>query len=242
VTIRRAGRIIGALFLSGFLFYGGGSFLIASTTDNATPLPQNAASLGQLSAGATLLLLNSVAVAAIGILAFRVLRSRHRRTANVYLAARGVEAALLALAPLATLTLVLVTRGDAGASNADSAVQSLARTAVENSESAYWIAMATLSVGSIFFCRTLLTSALLPRLLAVWGMVGYAAFAFGSVMQLAGFGVGLALSAPGGLFELAAGSYLLVKGFGAEPPQSLAGTYRAPTPTTAGLTTSHAAR
>jgi Domain of unknown function (DUF4386) len=74
-------------------------------------------------------------------------------------------------------------------------------------------------------CRTLVTSALLPRLLAVWGMVGYATFAFGSVLQLAGFGVGLALSAPCGPFELAAGSYLLVKGFGAEPPQSVAGTH-----------------
>jgi hypothetical protein len=62
------------------------------------------------------------------------------------------------------------------------------------------------------FCRTLLISELLPRLLAIGGMVGYAIFAVGSVLQLSGYPVGLVLSAPGGLFEVAAGSYLLVKG------------------------------
>jgi len=45
----------------------------------------------------------------------------------------------------------------------DGDLQSLARTAVENSQSAYWLAMATLGVGSIFFCRALIRSALLLR-------------------------------------------------------------------------------
>ena len=35
----------------------------------------------------------------------------------------------------------------------------------------------------------------------------------GSVLQLSGYPVGLLLSAPGGLFEVAAGTYLPVKGF-----------------------------
>lgn len=213
------GPLVGALFLSAFLLYGGGSFLIASTTDGATPLPHNSASLGQLCAGATLLLINSVAVATIGALAFRVLRRRHHRTPQVYLATRTAEAVLLALAPVGTLTLTLATRASAQTSNAtDSGLQSLALTAVEHSQSAYWLAMATLGVGSILFCRALMRSALLPRFLAVWGMVGYAVFALGSVLELAGYGVGLALSAPGGLFEVSAGCYLLVNGFGAAVP------------------------
>lgn len=73
--------------------------------------------------------------------------------------------------------------------------------------------MAVLGVGSIFFCRALLKSALLPRFLAVWGMVGYTVFALGSVLEIAGYGVGFALSAPGGLFEVTAGVFLLIKGF-----------------------------
>jgi Domain of unknown function (DUF4386) len=241
MTTRKTGHIVGALFLSGFFLYGGGSFLVASTTDSANQLPDNAASLGQLSAGATLLLLNSVAVATIGTLAFRVLRRRHHRSANLYLATRTIEAVLLALAPLGTLTLTLLTRGSAETSMAtDSGLQSLARTAVENSHSAYWLAMATLGVGSIFFCLALMRSALLPRFLAVWGMVGYAVLALGSVLELAGYGVGLTLSAPGGLFEVAAGSYLLVKGFRVAVPERVAGADLTPRSPTVGVTTSQA--
>jgi hypothetical protein len=244
MTTKNAGRIVGALILSGFFLYGGGSFLVASTADSATALPENATSLSQLSAGSTLLLLNSVAVASIGALAFRVLRRRHHRTARLYLATRTVEAVLLALAPLGTLTLTFLTSGSGETSNTTgSAWQSLARTAVEHGESAYWLAMATLGVGSVFFCEALLRSALLPRFLAGWGMVGYAIFALGSVLQLLGYGVGLPLSAPGGLFEVTAGSYLLVKRFGAATPQTGADAY--PTPRTTPIaattaTTSHA--
>ena len=220
MTTRTAGRVVGALILAGFLLYGGGSFLIASATGNATPVPENTTSLGQLTAGAVLLLLNSVAVAAIGVLVLPVLRRDHRRTAHTYLVTRTVEAVLLALAPVGMLTLVLLDHGGAETSNAtDSGLAGLARTAAENSQSAYWVAMAALGVGSIFFCAALLRSALLPRPLAIWGVVGYAVFALGSVLELAGYGVGLALSVPGGLFEVAAGSFLVVKGFRHTMPQ-----------------------
>ena len=211
---RTAGRAVGGLFLSALFLYGGGTFLVASTTGGATPVPENAASLGQLTAGATLLLLNSAAVVTIGALAYRVLRREHRRTAVAYLATRTVEAVLLALAPLGMLTLALLTPGSAQTPTVpDSGLSGLARTLVANSDSAYGIAMATLGVGSILFCWALLRSGLLPRFLAAWGMAGYAIFALGSVLQLTGYVVGLAMSIPGGLFEVAACSYLLVKGF-----------------------------
>jgi hypothetical protein len=219
LTARTAGRAVGGLILSAFFLYGGGSLLVDSTTGATAPVPENAASLEHLSVGAILLLLNSAAVATIGVVAFRVLRRRHRRTANAYLAIRTVEAVLLALAPLSTLALALLARGDSNAStDTGSRWEDLARIAVDNSEAMYWLAMATLGLGSIFFCRALLRTALLPRFLAIWGMAGYAVFALGSVLQLTGYGVGLVMSAPGGLFEVVAGCYLLVKGFPEEAP------------------------
>jgi hypothetical protein len=241
MTTRTAGRFIGALLLSAFVLYGGGEFLIASTSDNATPLPQNAASLGLLSAGATLVLLNSLAVATIGAVAFRVLRRRHSRTAALYLATRSVEAVLLALAPLGTLMLALQARGSVEAPNASHpGLQGLSRAAVENGPTAYWLAMATLGVGSVLFCWALMRSDLLPRFLAAWGMVGYAIFAVGSVLELGGYGVGLILAAPGGLFEVAAGCYLLARGFQAAGPGSLADSHPTPGSATAELATSSA--
>ncbi len=214
ITDKTAGRVTGGLFLSAVLLYGGGTFLVTAATDGAVGLPHNAGSLLQLSAGATLLLANSVAVTGIGALAFRVLRGPHPRTGSAYLLTRAAEALLLGLAPVGMLLLVGIAGSGGGASDGSgSGLGSLARAAVENGEPTYWVAMTILGVGSVFFCRTLLTSGLLPRLLAAGGMVAYAAFALGSALQLAGYEVGLALSAPGGLFEVAAGSLLLIKGF-----------------------------
>ena len=205
---RTTGRIVGGLFLSAFFLYGGGSLLILSSNGNDAALPENAASLWQLCAGSALLLLNSAAVLTIGALAFRVLRREYRRTASAYLTTRTVEAVLLALAPLGTLLLALSASGSSGP----------ARTLVENADTAYWVAMTTLGVGSLFFCLALLKSGLLPPVLAAGGVAGYAIFALGGVLELSGVGVGLILSGPGALFEVSAGMYLLVKGFRAVVP------------------------
>ena len=219
MATRTAGRVVGALILAAFLLYGGGSFLVDSSSSSAIPLPTNAASVGRLFAGAVLLLVNSAAVVVVGALAFRVLRERHRRTAYTYLATRTVEGVLLALAPLGLCFLVVVGRhDDDGSVAAGSGLAGLARTAAESGQSTYWVAMTVLGVGSIFFCRALSRMSLLPRALALWGVIGYAIFALGGVLEIAGYGVGLALSVPGGLFEVAAGSFLLARGFRTAAP------------------------
>lgn len=202
-SLKTTGRIVGALFLSALFLYGGGSFLVFSSVGDDTAVPANADSLAQLCAGSALLLLNSVAVITIGALAFRVIRREHPNTAHLYLGTRLAEGLLLALAPLGTLLLAMFGSGQPG----------LVRTIVENSATAYSVAMAILGVGSIFFCWVLLKSGLLPRILAAYGITGYAIFALGSVLSLSGYGVELIMSIPGGLFEVTAGSYLLAKGF-----------------------------
>jgi hypothetical protein len=73
--------------------------------------------------------------------------------------------------------------------------------------------MIAVGLGGLVFCRVLFRSALVPRLLAAWGLVGYAIFAAGAVLEVLGYGVGLALSVPGGLFELALGVLLIGRGF-----------------------------
>lgn len=205
-SLRTTGRLVGALFVSAFLLYGGGQYLILSAVGEDVAVPVNASSLTLLCAGSVLLLLNSTAVITIGVLAFRVLRRDYRGIATLYLGTRGVEAVLLALAPAGTL--VLAVSGSRG--------PGVARTLVENAAPAYSTAMAILGVGSIFFCWVLLKSGLLPRGLAAWGIAGYAIFALGSVLQLAGYEVELVMSIPGGLFEVTAGLYLMAKGF--RPP------------------------
>jgi hypothetical protein len=170
---RTTGRIVGVLFLAAFLCYGVGSALVARPV------------------GPALMLLNSVVVATIGVLVFRVLRRPNLRTAATYLIARALEAALLAVG-----VVLLVGMGS-----------------VDGNSLAYQSAMLILGLGSVPFCRALLRDRFVPGWLAVWGVMGYGVLAAGALLELVGLDVGLVLTIPGGLFELALGLILMARGF-----------------------------
>jgi hypothetical protein len=89
----------------------------------------------------------------------------------------------------------------------------LALVAREGNRYAYQIGMISLGLGSLLFCRVLFRARLVPGFMAVWGLVGYAIFLTGSMLEVLGYGVGLALSVPGGLFEIALAVLLVAKGF-----------------------------
>ena len=146
---------------------------------------------GMLALGVGMMLANSVAVLTIGVLLVPVIRPHSPAVAKVYLATRIFEAAFLAMGAIA-----------------------LVAGSAELNVVAYNTAMAGLGIGSLFFCVVLYRSGLVPRFLAVWGFIGYAAFAAGSLLELAGvLGAGLIGAAPGGLFEIFFAVWLIVRGF-----------------------------
>ena len=142
--------------------------------------------------GALLMLVNSAVVAGIGVLAFPVLRPHSELTAHAYLVGRAVEAALLAVGVVFLLLPEPVPAGN---------------------HYSYQVAMMAVATAGVLFCRVLLRARLVPRAIAVWGIVGYAVFLLGAVLEVLGYGVGVALSVPGGLFEIALGVLLIAKGF-----------------------------
>src|SRR5205085_11475797 len=74
----------------------------------------------------------------------------------------------------------------------------------------YNVAEAGLGIGSLFFCALLFRTGLVPRFLAVWGFIGYACFAGGTLLELFGVaGAGLVAAIPGGLFEVPFGVWLI---------------------------------
>ena len=182
INARRIARGVGTLFLAAFLLYGIGSSIATTASPGAL-----------LTTGAVMMLLNSVAVVAIGALMLPVLRPHAPSTAVGYLATRIFEGSFLAIGAIALLV-----------------------GAADTNFLAYNIAMAGLGIGSLFFCVALYRSRLVPRILAVWGFVGYAAFATGCFLELAGVaGAGLVSTIPGGLFEILFAIWLIVRGFGA---------------------------
>jgi hypothetical protein len=181
INARLTARIVGTLMLAAFLLYGIGNSI--ATTASPGPL---------LTTGAVMMLLNSLAVVAIGVLMLPVLRPHAPAVAVIYLATRIFEGAFLAVGAIALLAGV-----------------------PDTNFLAYNIAMAGLGIGSLFFCVALYRSGLVPRFLAVWGFVGYASFATGCFLELAGVaGVGLVSTVPGGLFEIFFAIWLIARGFG----------------------------
>ena len=207
-------RLIGALFLLGFLSYGVGNALVASVTDAPDFLSTISAHQTTLVLGAFLMLLNSVVDIGKGVLFFPILERHSKRTALAYLAAMIVEVVLLAVGVLGLLMIVpLAQQGvDAGQASAGWAT-ALGSLGVQWNTMAYQIAEMALGLGGDFLCSLLYRTRLIPRLLAGWGVVGYAILMAGFIAEIFGIHIGLIFSIPGGLFELALGIWLLIKGF-----------------------------
>jgi hypothetical protein len=198
-------RLIGALFLAGFLFYGVGFTLVTSVVGQADFLPSIAAHRTTLVVGAFLMLLNMPVDIAKGVLFFPILNRHGRRTALAYLAMMSAEAVMLAIGVL--FLLMVIPLHDRVA---DPMFGSLA---VDANDVAYQIGEFLLGLVGIFLCAGLLRSGLIPRYLAWWGAAGYALLMSGNIADLFGLHMGTALSLPGGLFEVVLGVWLIITGF-----------------------------
>lgn len=212
MSTQSRGRVVGSLFLLAFAAYLTGSAMVDSGSGTTDLLPAVPDHQTQIAAGGLLMLLNSAAVAGIGVMVLPVLKQHDKIAAYAYLVSRTVEAVLLAVGVVFVLLLVPLAT-EYAAVGADPVLPAIGRLALEGNQYAYQVAMIAVGLGGLVFCRVLFRSALVPRLLAAWGLVGYAIFAAGAVLEVLGYGVGLALSVPGGLFELALGVLLIGRGF-----------------------------
>jgi hypothetical protein len=164
--------------------------------------------------GAVLWLSTVAGDAAHGILMFPVLKPHSERAAVGYLTARIIDATFIAV--MALLILVQIPVGieylNAGSSDT-SYLQALSAVLTEANLYAYEFAMITVGVAGLILCSMFYRAQLVPRLLAVWGLIGYAILLLGSVLQVFGFNLNSIQAIPGGLWELFIGVWLIVKGF-----------------------------
>ena len=133
-------RLIGALFLLGFLFYGVGSGLVTSVTGAPDFLSTISAHQTTLVLGAFLMLLNTAVDVGKGVLFFPILEKHGKRTALAYLAAMIVEVVLLDVGVLALLMIVPLAQQavDAGQASVGWA-KALGSLAVQSNTMAYQI-------------------------------------------------------------------------------------------------------
>lgn len=203
-------RLIGALFLTGFVVYGVGGVLVTSVTGAPDFLKTLSAHQTILLLGAFLMLLNTVVDVAKGVLFFPILEHHGKRTALAYLATMIVEVVLLDVGVLALLMIVPLSRqhgADAGVA------QALGSLAVQANALAYQIAEMALGVGCIFLCALLFRTRLIPRFLSIAGLIGYPILVAGTIAEIFGLHIGLLLTIPGMVFELVLPFWLFIKGF-----------------------------
>jgi hypothetical protein len=136
-----------------------------------------------------------VAIVAIGVLMYRVLKTVNSRLAIGYPLMRVAEFAVSAV--LSVYLLVQLQEFD---------------------NHLLWVYVPT-GIGGLILTYLLYTSRLVPRFIAGLGLVGYALLLVGVVLGFAGTvdpnsGSGLALLAPGGVFEfIVLPIWLIAKGF-----------------------------
>ena len=215
MTTKTSSRLIGALFLAGFIVYGVGFGLVTSVIGAPDFLTTISATQTTLVLGAFLMLLNTVVDVGKGVLFFPILENHHgKRTALAYLSALTVQVVLLDIGVLCLLMLVPLSKYAVTAGGASAALATaIGALLIQANAMAYQIGQATLGVGGVFLCLLLFRTRLIPRWLSAWGLVGYAIHVAGAVAEIFGIHVSLVLLIPGGLFELALGFWLLIKGF-----------------------------
>ena len=207
-------RLLGALFLAGFLFYGGGLALVTSVVSAPDFMSTIATHQTALIAGAFLMLLVTITDVGKGVLFFPILEDHGKRTAVVYLAAIVVQVVFLDLGALFILMLIPLGQiaAEAGAASASWA-PALGTLLAESNTIAYNVGQAILTFGGVFLCLLLFRTRLIPRVLAGLGVVGYVLHAAGSISEIFGLPLSLVLLIPGGIFEVGIAFWLIIKGF-----------------------------
>ncbi|MBE1875643.1 DUF4386 domain-containing protein [Myceligenerans pegani] len=210
-------RLIGILFLAGFLLYGTGNALVTSVADGQDLLASVPAHATLLALGAFLMLTNTAADIGKAVLFFPVVDQYGRKTALTYLAAMILQVVLMATGALAVLMLVPLARESAEAGpEAGGWATPLANLALDANELGYQAGQLALSVGAFVLVVLLYRTRLVPRWLAGLGLAGYVLHAAGSAAELFGVHISLVLLIPGALFEIGLAVWLLVRGFDPE--------------------------
>ncbi|MEO6509934.1 MAG: DUF4386 domain-containing protein [Nocardioides sp.] len=209
MTRTAVSRLIGLLFLAGFVTYGIGSGLVTSVVGGDDFLASVPTHETTLRIGVFLMMLNTAVDVGKAIVFFPVLEQYDRRTALTYLSTMIVEVVLMTVGALALLMLIPLAQQGAGAA-------ALGDLAVDANELAYQTGQLTLAFGALFLVALLFRTGLVPRWLAGLGIAGYAAHLTGATAELFGLHISLVLLIPGGLFELVLAGWLIVKGFDPE--------------------------
>lgn len=211
---RTTAKVVGVLFLAGMVIGIPGSILIQSVLGAPDYLSNVSANSMKIAIGAMFWLFCVAGDAAHGILMYPVLKLHSERIAVGYLGSRIFDAVFIGIHVLFVLLQIPLGNEYLKAGGADiSSLQALSTLFIKANLYAYNIAMISLGFAGVILCYSFYKIKLIPRYVALWGLIGYATILCGSVMEVLGFDLMLLHTIPGGLWEVFIGMWLIVKGF-----------------------------
>ena len=214
---RTTARVVGVMYLLGIVIGITGFMMFQPLLGAPDPLAAISATGMTLAIGAGLWLLPAIGDVAHGVLMFPVLKQHSsERMAIGHLAARIANGIFIAIMVLFVLIQIPLTSAYLTAAASDASfLQALSALFAEGRLYAYQIGMSAVGVSGLILCYTLYRAKLVPAWLAIWGLVGYAIILVGMLSAVMGSGLGDLSSIVGGLWEVAIGVWLIVKGFNA---------------------------
>ena len=158
-------------------------------------------------------MITAMGVIMLGCMLYQMLKRQNR---NIALAAMGlyiVEAAIFAASRIPALALVGVSR-ELGQSADAASLEMIAKVLIDAADTGDWLHMLIFGLGATMFYILIFNSRLLPRPLAIVGLVAAPVALIGTALVLLGVDLPLLVFLPNLPFELAAGFWLVAKGAG----------------------------
>jgi hypothetical protein len=213
-THRMAARLFGIFFILTFLSYGTGSGLVASIADGPKGLEGIFANQTTFMIGIVLMaVVHTVFNIGLAVLMFSVLKSFNNYLALGYLCAAVAATVTAVIGALFLALLVPLSTAFMEVGNGADYFETLAAVLQKGGFYGYQFGMTLWGIGGLVLCCVLFTSRLVPRIFAIWGLLGYVIFMTGTISEIFGHQIGTMLSLPGGLFELGLSLWLIFKGF-----------------------------
>jgi len=226
---RKTARRVGALFLIAMVasLLGGVGFIepVINAPDYLVAVSEHET---QVIIGVLLELLNGIAVLGIGVLMFPILKRHNESIALGYLGFRIVESVFCCAIVISPLSLIALSQQYLQAGAAEAAyLQSVGVLSIaERAGVSNLLIPVFLSLGALLLYYLMYQSKLLPRFIAVWGLVGATLILVLNVLLTfnleIGIGLGMVFALPMITNEIFMGIWLIAKGFNpsAVVPQS----------------------
>lgn len=213
---RAAASAAGILFLVSYASFTVGTVLVEPMRGIDADLVGIHTQSGQLVAGLLLEFVNVAAVVGFAVVLLPYLRRGGEALAHGYVAMRVLEGAVYLIAGVATASLITLSEQAVGAGGTDAgALRAAQVAAVGQSTWAGTLAVAPFVVGAVLLYLLLYRTRLVPRFIAVWGLI-----AVGLIVALNLMGTDVTELGPAALLavpiignELFLAVWLIVRGF-----------------------------